>query len=285
MQSDDAFSNVHWTADVGSVPVAALGGLALGGGARLGKNLLDLLRRPPTSGVVNIRRGLSNVSKVPIEVTPEQAEKLRRKGIKVKEVMSKAAAVKVSPNFWGGMGLGALGTGAAVGGWNVVDWLVDKTRKAAIESDIENVRQRIQRVIDDEPEEEDERTHAYMKAAEDKFFSMKDEQQEMLKEADVIDFIGNLIPWQLGPLLGGAAVVTGLAGYQQAKQHSGSLSRAKRLKRLLASRKARAPMAAMEPVVRVRGDEDEENELVEVMPEGRSPARQAAVNRLDYTRI
>jgi len=266
----------------GSLPTALLGGAALGGGARLIRNLFDLSRDEPTEGAARIKRPKSTVTEIPVEVTPEEAEQLRRRGMKVRKLLSKAAAAKTpaavpvhqtSPTMLGGLGLGAAATGGGLLGWYLTDLLVDKMRQQAASSDINRVRERISGLLNDRPRDEDEKVYGTMKAAEDAYFSQPAGQQ---KQAAV--GLSDL-PWILASLVGGGLTFGALSGYQQARRSSPSATKAQRIKQYLSSRKATTPQLSMVPVLReaLREEDEEEEEARQAVPVPEAPAAPVAM--------
>jgi hypothetical protein len=178
---------LRFTGTGGAIPMVAAGTVGVGAAGRLLKSLVDLYRRPPTSTAAGIKQLPASVADIPVEVTPEEADELRRKGVEVKRIMPKLSeAVKTDavgtdggsnyfsqfkPSFTGGFIYGGLGALGLAGGWKLTDYIIDKLRKRSIKSDIEKTRARINAILNNEPAQSDLPLHAYMKAAEDLHFS------------------------------------------------------------------------------------------------------------------
>jgi len=266
----------EWATDPGYIPVFALGGAALGGGARLLKNLFDLGRRGPTKSPVEIARPLAALSEVPVEVSKEEAEELRKRGVKVRRMLSKEGAHKKEgiSRLLGSAGLLGLGTLSTVGGWHLADTLIDAARKRAAKKDVEDVKKRIRRILEESPSNrDDEKLFGYMKAAEDKYFK----KEAILKDIPVI----------LGGSLGISGVLAGLAAYNRLQRSAEASPKLTALKSMLARRLPQRPSMTMVPVLR-EGDEEEKEDEERIQPRfvpvervrtPGSPAVQAARNR------
>lgn len=272
-----------FTGSAGYLPHVVAGGAALGASGRLVKNLADLLRGSPSSGGFSVPKLRPAIADIPVEVTEEEAEELRKRGIKVKRMMAKRAAV--SPNFWGGIGYGALGAGSMLGGWALLDKIIDSARKRAIKGDISRVQRRIENILEDRPENEDEKTHAYMKAAEDFYFSkIAHDPEELRKEALFPDIgFGTQMGGALGLTIGAGGLLSALAAYNKAKGESKYQQQSAQLARALKRRRAAVPSAALSPYVYddVIEEEEEKQRMqpVVVVEAPGSPAQQAATNK------
>lgn len=237
-------STPHWSQDVGSIPVAMLGGLALGAGGRLTKNVLDLMRRSPTESPVDVSTDTEPVTQIPVAISPEEAKALEQKGIKVRRV------TKTAVSFAGGAGLGALATGAAYGGWTLADKLINSIRKRQAKGDVEDVRNRLEGLLDATPDDRDVQLATQMKRGEDATV-------EYIKSASV----AAVADWGAGTLFGagtGAAAGAGLtlaaiAAYNKAKKNSIYSEKARALRGLLSKRPTETAFLAMEPVLVERG--------------------------------
>lgn len=157
-------------------PAAALAGLAVGGGARLIKNLFDIARRGAQDEVSKLSITEQPVAEVPMEVSEEEADELRRSGVRIQRLKQVQPSEKLAGDFSTSpassqIGIGFLATMAALGGWKLTDMAVDSIRKGMVQRDLDAVRKRIKRVVNDDPEMPDTQLHAYMKAAEDHYFA------------------------------------------------------------------------------------------------------------------
>ena len=262
--ADDDSGPLDWTSTWSYVPHAVLGGLAVGAGGRLAKNLYDLASSDPTQPRTVFRPGRAAVSNVPIEVTPEEAEELERRGIKVRKVLAKRAS-DASP--WKAMGYGALGTAATLGGWKLTDMVIDSLRRRQAKKEVNRVKDRIRRLMEGNPLEEDVTVYRKMKTA---------SAQRCVKTA--LFGMGSLRDLlTVGGLgVGSAAVLQLLAGARNAQAGSAAGGTISQLKKTLKRRKAHPASASMTPVVIEREkDEDEDTEFVQVVPQSGSPSEQA----------
>jgi len=270
------------------VPAAILGGLALGAGGRLVKNLFDMGRPEDEPAGVKLPGRQLDVAEVPVDVDEEEARRLLRQGIAVRPKL--AAEVTTRPggsDMGGALTLGLLGTGSAMGGWYLADKLVDKFRRQAAKQDVGRVRRRIERLLDDDPEEEDEPVYGYMKAAEDAFFTQSPEMQKTA--------LGLSDLWWMLPMgVGGGALINAVAGFQESRRQNPHIAKAKQLKNYLRNRATKRPRVSMVPVLRMKEEEEEEEEERQVapveetqaltfediqpQPVGGSPAQQARQN-------
>jgi len=232
---------------LGAAPQYLMYGAAAGIGTRLLKNLFDVARRGSQTEVETLNLSEPAVTSVPMEVTEEEAEDLRRKGIKVKKILEKTPSVKTAELGAGAkIGLGATGAAAALAGWKFTDWLVDKARKSVVESDLDKLRKRVKRVIDDSPDDEDIPIHAYMKAAEDHY----------MKTAVSVDFgnaadkgIGALVPDPLLYGLGAIGVLGLVAAYNQVSEESKYKAKVKALKNYMKYKQTDTTTVTVDPVV------------------------------------
>lgn len=221
--------------------VAGTAALA-GGGVRALKGVYDMVtRQDPEAAPVNIAHTELPVTHVPVQVSGDEADELRRKGIKVRRVLKTAEFPNFDINPAEAVGLGALGTGAAIGGWKFSNWLLNRNRQAAVNEEKERVKNRIKGLLNDSPSEEDTALHANMKAAEDMYFMKKALQKEAW-------YPGQSAVNTLAALLGGSLVFSGMRAYNQAQAGSEQASKIQGLKSLLKKKKTEAPMAVAEPV-------------------------------------
>lgn len=304
MDSDRGFfdwltDSTRFTGTTGAIPLVGLGGLALGAGGRLVKNLLDLRRRNNAATEVDIPKLSPDTVDIPIEVTEEEAEELRKRGITVKRLMQKISEDRTSffqaydPSFFGGVGYGVLGGATAMAGWKLVDYLIDRARKNEVKSDIERTRRRIRSLLDDRPEVGDERAHAFMKAAEDMYFEGNVQPEDVTDPAMMTKIA--VFPGWIKALSGGAVGVSALlallGSYKKAMKASPVRTKLKAIRDAVRSRLARTPIVGLSPYARVRppAEEDESDKVHDQlaaaiqargvvpyeMETGGSPARQA----------
>lgn len=235
-----------------AAPFVGGGALLLGGGARVTKGLLDLVRRTdPESSPENIEPTEEPIVEMPVSVSPEEAAELRRRGINVKKAADFLQRFSVGPT--GALALGALGTGAVMGGWTIADKLIDNYRKTKAEAKREAIKRRIQGLLNDSPLSEDLDLHAQMKAAEVMHF-------EKVAGFTVEHHVVN----PLAALLGGGMLLAGIRAYNQASVSGDESAKVKMLKSYLKKQKTSPPLVTAVPV--------------EAAPEAGSPAEQAAAN-------
>jgi hypothetical protein len=228
-----------------NAPTAIFTGLGVGLGARALKGLMDSIRNPdPYLSPVEIKDTVAPVSRVPMEVTPEEADELRRKGIKVRTIKRNT---KTAMDLTTGIGVGALGLAAGLGGWSVSDKIYDYMRKKDLSEEVKSVRKRIKRLLDDEAMEHDERLHSYMKRAEAEHFG-----ESYTKVAGIMDALGTLFGETYGPAItipiGVAGAISAAAAYKNARKGNKYLNKAKALKAKLESAPAEAAKLELEPV-------------------------------------
>jgi len=229
-----------------------IGGSAmlLGGGARVAKGLLDLARRPdPESSPENIEPTEEPIVEIPVPVSSAEANELRRRGLTVKRAFS-LTDLKGGPVQ--AFGLGALATGGVMTGWALTDKLVDAYRKSRAEAKRDAMKNRIKRLINDDPSEEDVGLHANMKAAESIYF----EKNAWTIEHHIVN--------PLAGLLGGGMLLAGVRAYNQASVSGEESPKVKALKSFLKKQKTTSPLISTVPV--------------EVAESAGSPAEQAAAN-------
>ena len=80
-------------------PAAALAGLAVGGGARLIKNLFDIARRGAQDEVSKLSITEQPVAEVPMEVSEEEADELRRSGVRIQRLKQVQPSEKLAGDF------------------------------------------------------------------------------------------------------------------------------------------------------------------------------------------
>lgn len=252
-------------------------GLTAGAGARLIKNLVDLYRsESDASKEQSVKPFIPAQAEIPVSVTPEEAALLAKRGIQVKRKLKQASVEELTQGLVAGKdaassilekskdrkqvkrvlakkaGLfdgivgGATGVGAAGLGWYAIDKLIDNSRKKAAQRDIDELKNRLSKVLNDNPADSDVAVHAMMKAAEDTYFS---------KQAGLFDGIGMVV--------GGVGAASLAAAYLMAKRNSASNKKIKALKEMLADQKVETPRAVLVPVLETAG---------------KSPATESALN-------
>lgn len=262
--------------------LAYVGGIgALGGaGLRLARELMTLGGRSPERSPAKLKVRPPSVARIPVEVSEEEAEELRRRGVRVREVLHKTSANHerpkriaaprvvttgpVSPT--GAAALGVVGTGSALAGWSLTDRVIGHLRRQAAKGDVKRIRRRIERVLKDDPEEEDEELYGVMKAAEDTYFAQKPEEQTSMEKTA---FGLRDLYWLLPATLGAGATFQAVAGFQRAQQDSPARAKIKALKSGLQAQRMSPVEAGMKPFVRrapvqeaavLEAEKDEEKE-------------------------
>ena len=231
-----------WTGSLGYLPAVGASGLALGAGARLAKGVFDDLRGEEDEDIT-LPAPASNIERVPVKVTPEEAAELRRQGVRVREVLQKRSS---SPGFFTGIAHGALGAGTALGGWALIDKLYGRGERDASKARLDKARARLRALIDDSPEEEDAAIYSQLKVAEEKHIRKEAADFGTLKA------VGGLS-------IGAGAMLAALQGYRTSKEVDPGWHKAKLLRQYLRQRPATTPMLTSEPYV-VQGEETEDDE-------------------------
>lgn len=259
----------HFTSNTNAVPIALLGTLALGAGGRLAKNLASLMKREPADPELLPGDETAAVVDQTLPVTPEQARRLQERGVNVK-LATKLPIKHVDHSILGGLGYGALGATGLLAGWKTTDAIINKLRRRSAESELNRVRERLKRVLSDEPDASDAPVYETMKMAEDYFF----------KKAS-IHGVSQLLAVPAA-ILGGGMVLHGYGSYRQAQSDAKSKSKLEALRRIMDQRKPTAPRVRMVPTVSaaelrelVRKDREEREKAAKDALPSASPAEQA----------
>ena len=253
-------------------------GLGLGLGARLLRHGYDLktkrgLRAPKEAPAVE-----SAQIEVPVEVSEEEANELKRQGLKVgsaldastprpgkgpaRQVLPKAQptnstsmpsstapVVKLAvAGLVANVAQGLLGAGAAYGGWKMLDDKLDEDRVAKAKASLNRSRERVKRLIAGEPDPSEVGAAAAMKTAEELF----------MKEAiDLLSSVGSglvggamdlMAP--IGIPLGIGAALIGAKSYNDAKRANKYRQRIKQITESLEGETPSPPMAVLHPILR-----------------------------------
>jgi hypothetical protein len=230
-----------------AAPYVAALGLGVGGLSRGMKHIIDALRRQdPEAAPVEIKRTHPPITDTEVEVTPEEAEELARRGVHVKKVKLGQEVSLSDVSLPASLALGALGTGAVIGGWKLSDFLINKLRQRAAQSEREKMYNRVHKMLEGDPESIDVPLHASMKAAEDIHFD---------KKALAIQDFPNTAKLILAAL-GGVGVVAGMSAYQKATAQSKYQTKIKALKDYLKKQQTQTPIASIEPVLGIPKEEE-----------------------------
>lgn len=270
--------STHWTRSPAGLAAALAVGGGVGLGARLLKHLMEVRKpvrpaKPPEQAVV------------PVEVTPEEALELERRGTDV-QLKTAAGWFEGPQSAVGGAVRGMAATGMALGAYKLVDHLIESKRRRELQEDIQRIRGRIENVLTDNPAAEDVPLHATMKAAEEQF----------MKTA-VLGVLDATIPPWLSVPAGAAALIAALTSFRQVRdenrygQRIGDLRRALINEQLAgqgAPRLQLAPVvdaAKMKEALRAEADKDGNSKVTGYIPrpaDGGSPSSEA-VSKVDYS--
>lgn len=278
---------------------------AAGAGTRLLRNAYDLGTGRDVNPPAPLPQVTPATSAVPTKVTREEAAELERQGVHVKhrpglasakpigaipapmgdETMpayapTGAPAAKTAGTFLDNLALSVVGTGAAYGGWKMLDNHFDDQRRAQAQKKLDAVRGRITNLLNNTPAPVDAPLHAQMKAAEDLYFKgaecsfpggpngcPKCGEEFNFKEHTCKDKtvkvafnpIGSLLgsaasgvlnlasPWAIPIGIGGTAL--GLAAYNESKKNNKYQQASKAIRQYYDSRRVSPPQAEIEPYV------------------------------------
>lgn len=225
--------------------VVAAGGLGLlgGAGAQFGKQLYRSAMGKDVDPV-NITPPTPANVKIPVDVSPEEAEELKRQGIAVK-----SANLGFLDNA---VLAGGVATPAAWAGWKGVQSLYSMKRKSDAQARLDTAKQRVQGLLDNQPVPGDEPIAGAMKTAEDAFFH---------KEAfgGVTDSLANFgkAMWNApaafsyaGIPIGVGAALTGAATFNDVMENNKYKKTLKAIKNYQEGLPTQTPVAEMEPVLR-----------------------------------
>lgn len=276
---------------------------AAGAGTRLLRNAYDLGTGRDVNPPAPLPQVTPATSVVPTKVTPEEAAELERQGVHVKHrpgapspkpipaiapPMSEEqlpayahGGTKLAGTFLDNLALSVAGTGAAYGGWKLLDNHFDDQRRAQAQKKLDAVRGRITNLLNNTPAQIDAPLHAQMKAAEDLYFkgaeanfpggpngcpecgeefNFKEHTCKPKVEAKLaFNPIGGLLsagasgvlnlaaPWAIPIGIGGTAL--GLAAYNESKKQNKYQQASKAIRQYYDSRRVTPPQAEIEPYV------------------------------------
>lgn len=278
---------------------------AAGAGTRLLRNAYDLTTGRDVNPPAPLPQVTPAVASVPTKVTPEEAAELERQGVHVKHRPAPASpkpvgaipapmgdeplpayaphgAAKTAGTFLDNLALSVAGTGAAYGGWKLLDNHFDEQRRAAAQKKLDAVRGRITNLLNNTPAPIDVPLHAQMKAAEDlyfkgaectfpggpngcpkcgKEFDSKEHTCEPKASLPKVAWnpVGSLMsgaasgvlnlaaPWAIPIGIGGTAL--GLAAYNESKKQNKYQQASKAIRQYYDSRRVTPPQAEIEPYV------------------------------------
>lgn len=238
------------------VAFPAIAGLGLGVGARLARWGYDIANKSGTRAPVKLPPVESSAVEVPVDVSEEEAEELKKQGIKVKTAADNILDTAVQ---------GSIGTLSAVGGWSALDSFLDKKRKAKAMSSLERSRKRVQALINGEPDPADAGLSRAMKVAEDVYVEnlgiseVGSHIAELPKTAGFIADLGMRGAAGVGEVLAPIGIPLGIAGtivamnaYNKNKDENKYRAKAKAMRDYLNNVGASTPMAVMVPTLKKR---------------------------------
>ena len=226
-------------------------GLAAGAGARLGKHLIQSLQGRDTGSPVQLKKLVTPTTKLPVEVSPEEAEELRRQGVNVKTALHRKLAEGFIQNTLGG----AAGVGAAYGGWTAISNLLDKSKRDAAKQRVDTQRHRVEKLLDTQAEPLDQPVQNAIKVAEDQWIKVSF-QNPITSIADsgvsaAADSVGSLLA-PAGWVVGGAGVLKGIQAYRAAAEKNKQNEVIKALKNVHENQPEQPSQVEMVPVLRQR---------------------------------
>ncbi len=247
-------------------PSQLLGAILVGGGLGLGarglRYMSDLYGGTDTQPPYPLPKPASNRVKVPMPVSSQEMSELEASGVPVRHI-TKSAATLVDNLL-----MGLAGTGAAVGGWKLLDNHLDNQRRMAAQKKLDAVRLRVSGLLDDSPLSQDIPLHAQMKAAEDAYFSKKASLGDILASIAGKAGVGvaNIFSPMGYPLAIGGTLL-GLSAFNQTVGQNKYRQGAKEISDFARSRAARPPEAEVEPVY----EEEEKNPVDATVVDSSSP--------------
>lgn len=239
-----------------------LGALAVGGAGRLLKHVFDTARNRDIRTPITGKSLRSPVAEVPVEVSDEEAEQLRRQGLQVKQAFEGPDAPQdqgggfLTGQFLRKAGLGALGTAGLMAGWKGVDMGVDYLRKSDARRRLEATKRRVERLLDADPMPQDAKIAGACRAVEDAVVAKVASAGGALNT--VADYSINLPGINnLGYVAGPAALLSVLGAFQRAKATSKSEAAARQLAGdYEGSVQPRTPYLSLVPTQRARHPEE-----------------------------
>lgn len=238
----------------------AITGLGLGVGARLARWGYDIANKSGTRAPVKLSPVESAAVEVPVDVSEEEAEELKKKGIRVKQAADNILDTAVQ---------GSLGTLSAVGGWSLADKILDSKRKAKAQKSLERSRRRVEALIRGDQDPEDAGLARAMKVAAEVYIQHIGDSEPGVgtvrevraKTASVLEevapgilgrgvsTVGEILK-PLGIPLGIAGTLVAMKAYNASRDENKYRAKAKAMRDYLNNVGAETPTAVMVPVVR-----------------------------------
>jgi len=253
-----------------------IAGGTIGLGARLGRWGHDIASRGPDASAKPLKPVEPARVRVPVPVTKEEAEELKRQGVTVGRRPKTAAS-----NFLDTGIQGVLAAGAGAGGWVLLDNFLDKKRKTKAERSLQRSRQRVERLIQGTPEDGDDGLHRAMKLAAEIYEAATDAVAEVEAETEGIsktaffDYLGGkaaegalstfltgLKP--LGFPVGVGATLVAARAFQENRDANKFRQRVKGMSDFVDAGREQRPMAVLEPYL----EEEDEGKPKAPRPDG-----------------
>lgn len=221
---------------------ALLIGGGIGIGARGVKHVSDMMQNRDIKPPVDLPRTPSSSVPLQVGVSREEAAELEAQGVKVRRI-GRNLKQKLANDFVNNLAMGAVGAGAAYGGWKLLDKPLDDDRRSLAKAKLMAARKRVESLLSDQPQHPDLALHGYMKGAEEAYFA---------KEAGIVtDGIGSMLEL-LSPIavpLGVAGVALGASSFNEARARNKNEQAVKALKGFYRQRNTRPSQAELEPVL------------------------------------
>jgi hypothetical protein len=241
----------------GDVAFPAIAGLGLGVGARLARWGYDIANKTGTRAPVKLSPVESAAVEVPVDVSEEEAEELRKRGVKVKQAADNVLDTALQ---------GSVGVLSAVGGWSIADKILDAKRKAKAQRSLERSRRRVQSLINGDPDHRDVGISRAIKVAEDVYIDNVGVSEfgantaGLQKVAAMDDIVPSIVSRgastvgevlkPLGIPLGIAGTILAIKAYNTSRDENKYRAKAKAMRDYLNNIGAETPTAVMVPVVR-----------------------------------
>jgi len=203
---------------------AILIGGALGVG---GRGLSEVLRHAKNPKLTQLPEDPPAIQELPVSVSKEEAEELRRRGMKVKRAFQLSTGT-------GSMDAinAAAGVLAAAGGWRLANKYFSDKRQAPYKAQLAATKDKLDRMLEEDPD--DELGSAMNKVA--AFLALPDALLGQLPIA--------------GWALGGGAALLGLKKFDDYSEKSKSADKLKKMKRFLELARTKQQQVELVPVER-----------------------------------
>jgi hypothetical protein len=227
-------------------PHQLLGALALGGAGAVGvrslKNLWDMYKDQDSANSVDkfIPSPTANRAKIPVTVSPEEAQQLVAQGISVK-------SASLDPTFLDKFLLGAGTVGGAALGWNAVDKMYDNQRLSGEQLKLDAAKKRVQGLLTAHAQPQDAALGGALKVAETAIMKTAFEWPLAMAGHGVMSLV-NSIP-VLPYVAGGGATLVAASAFNESRKRNKALNNAKAIAEYARALPTQAPVAELEPVL------------------------------------